>query len=415
MIARVCLLLALCVAAVSGARLPTRRELEALEAKELAQIKKHHADGATALPWSLAENATRQNMKPLIGIMTQPCHDCPGKSWLAAGFVKWLESAGARPVPIRFYASDGELARLFKSINGLVFPGGLTWLWLDAPYVIAARKLFNMAVEANDNGEVFPIHGTCLGFQLLHILVSNISRNDLLVDTNSTSHPTTLEWTDAADDSNMFRGMDASLRQKLASPDYNISLENHMYGLPPPFYKRWPILEEWYTALSTTVDRQGIEYISTMEGKNYPFFGTQWHPEKPPYEFGDNSVPHSMESIMVSQHLGHVFVDTARFSSHKPESLEEELAMVIYSYDATFSARFEVLDDDNYDGPDITYYFDKQEDGPHGPDDGDHYKNKLMIGRGPSRMADDGDDDPLAKQANSYAEYMTLRKASSSA
>jgi hypothetical protein len=25
------------------------------------------------------------------------------------------------------------------------------------------------------------IHGTCLGFQLLHILASNISRNDLLV------------------------------------------------------------------------------------------------------------------------------------------------------------------------------------------------------------------------------------------
>lgn len=35
--------------------------------------------------------------------------------------------------------------------------GGLTWLWLDAPYVITARKLFNMAVEANDNGDVFPV------------------------------------------------------------------------------------------------------------------------------------------------------------------------------------------------------------------------------------------------------------------
>ena len=75
-----------------------------------------------------------------------------GKSWIAAGFVKWLESAGARPVPIRyvhlvtmcvspsllvmlvkvflfvclcitrFYATDGELRRLFKSINGIIFP-----------------------------------------------------------------------------------------------------------------------------------------------------------------------------------------------------------------------------------------------------------------------------------------------------
>lgn len=37
------------------------------------------------------------------------------------------------------------------------------------------------AVAANDAGDVFPIHGTCLGFQLLHILASNVSRNDLLV------------------------------------------------------------------------------------------------------------------------------------------------------------------------------------------------------------------------------------------
>jgi gamma-glutamyl hydrolase len=38
------------------------------------------------------------------------------------------------------------------------------------------------------------IHGTCLGFQLLHILVSNVSRNDLLIETDSVSHPTTLLW-----------------------------------------------------------------------------------------------------------------------------------------------------------------------------------------------------------------------------
>eukprot|EP00879_Flechtneria_rotunda_P033306 GHRR01036874.1.p2 GENE.GHRR01036874.1~~GHRR01036874.1.p2 ORF type:complete len:104 (+),score=21.08 GHRR01036874.1:539-850(+) len=68
--------------------------------------------------------------------------------------------AGHNGVPSRrFYATDAELYRLFKSVNGLVFPGGLTWLWLDAPYVITARKLFNWAIEANDKGDVFPVSG----------------------------------------------------------------------------------------------------------------------------------------------------------------------------------------------------------------------------------------------------------------
>ena len=41
---------------------------------------------------------------------------------MGASYVKWVESAGGRVVPIRFYASDAELYRLFKSVNGLIFP-----------------------------------------------------------------------------------------------------------------------------------------------------------------------------------------------------------------------------------------------------------------------------------------------------
>ncbi|KXZ56974.1 hypothetical protein GPECTOR_1g88 [Gonium pectorale] len=316
-----------------------------------------------------SEPTKYKNTKPLIGVLTQPCHECPGKSYIAAGYVKWIEMGGGRAVPVRFYASDSELHRLFKSLNGLVFPGGLTWLWLDSPYVLAARKLFNWALQANDAGDVFPIHGTCLGFQLLHILASNISRNDLLVDTDSVAHPTTLEWTQHTNGSRLFKDLPADLYSKLADAKYNIALQNHMYGIPPSFYQRFPVLAKWYKPLSTTKDRNGTEYISTMEGIKYPFFGTQWHPEKPPYEFGMEEVPHSLDAIRVSQHLSNVFMEHARMSSHKPESKEEELAMQIYSTPPIFSARFEVMDEENYDGPDITYYFDQPDKPPHGPDD----------------------------------------------
>ena len=57
---------------------------------------------------------------------------------------------------------------------------------------------------------ILQIWGTCLGFQLLHILPSNISRNDLLVETDSVSLPGTLDWAPRAADSHMFGGMDVS-------------------------------------------------------------------------------------------------------------------------------------------------------------------------------------------------------------
>ena len=67
--------------------------------------------------------------------------------------------------------------------------GGLTDLWLDDPYVVAASKLVAWAEEANAAGEVYPVWGTCLGHQLLQILATNASFEELLVETDAVVRP----------------------------------------------------------------------------------------------------------------------------------------------------------------------------------------------------------------------------------
>jgi hypothetical protein len=67
--------------------------------------------------------------------------------------------------------------------------GGLTDLWLDDPYVVAASKLIAWAEEANAAGEVYPVWGTCLGHQLLQILATNASFEELLVETDAVVCP----------------------------------------------------------------------------------------------------------------------------------------------------------------------------------------------------------------------------------
>ena len=57
-------------------------------------------------------------------------------------------------------------------------------------------------------GHCLQIWGTCLGFQLLHLLPSNISRNVVLVDTDSVSHASTLNWAPGAESSRMFGGIE---------------------------------------------------------------------------------------------------------------------------------------------------------------------------------------------------------------
>ena len=70
---------------------------------------------------------------------------------------------------------------------------------------------------------------------------------------------------------------------------------------PPPSHFHFPLA---LTPPPPAFTRSnGVEYVSSAEHKTYPFSATQWHPEKPPYEFGMQEIPHSLDAILVSQHL----------------------------------------------------------------------------------------------------------------
>jgi gamma-glutamyl hydrolase len=50
------------------------------------------------------------NDRPIIGILSEPGDPAPeGYSYIAASYVKWVESAGARVIPIEFDLTDSEI------------------------------------------------------------------------------------------------------------------------------------------------------------------------------------------------------------------------------------------------------------------------------------------------------------------
>lgn len=56
----------------------------------------------------------------------------------------------------------------FATVHSVLFPGGASDLF-DSPYERTAKMFFNLAVKANKAGDVFPLWGTCLGFEFLSI------------------------------------------------------------------------------------------------------------------------------------------------------------------------------------------------------------------------------------------------------
>lgn len=92
--------------------------------------------------------------RPVIGILSVPlessgCSTVLGRavqpkdddatSCFDDVYVKWVEAAGARVVPIPYDSTTDELDHLFDSLNGLLFTGGGTDLSnLHVPYVVHA-------------------------------------------------------------------------------------------------------------------------------------------------------------------------------------------------------------------------------------------------------------------------------------
>lgn len=71
--------------------------------KSAARIQRPKADGGSD---------SVINERPIIGLLTQPGEPAPvGQSYVAASYVKWLESAGARVVPILYDMTEQEVRR----------------------------------------------------------------------------------------------------------------------------------------------------------------------------------------------------------------------------------------------------------------------------------------------------------------
>jgi len=274
---------------------------------------------------------------PIIGIFSQPTTskegDCGGNClYIAASYVKQLESAGARVVPINYNANEAELDAVFNSINGIFFTGG------SSAFPKSAQYMFDKVVAANQAGDYMPLWGTCMGFQWL---VLAASRDSNILDPKSGqmdayNYSIPLDFTKAAQDSKLFKDAPANVMDILAKQ--NVTMNNHHYGIWTEHFEQTTSLTSFFNVLSTNNDRLGSNFVSTIESIKYPIFGSQWHPEKNTYEWGKtNGIPneainHSPEAVLIAQYTSNFFVQQARKNNHKYPTPAAEEAALIYNY-----------------------------------------------------------------------------------
>jgi gamma-glutamyl hydrolase len=181
-------------------------------------------------------------------------------------YIDWFENKGVTVVPIPYDAPN--LDELFHMINGLVIPGGnMSYMMKNATFVANITQLFELALERD---EYFPIWGVCFGFEMLLFLVGGFTT---LGHYNSHGlYPITLRK------SRLFGSFPASYIQHLEKN--KSTFHNHKYGISVEEFESHLHLRRFYTISATSVDDAGKEFVCAIEGKHYPFYGVQFHPER---------------------------------------------------------------------------------------------------------------------------------------
>lgn len=90
----------------------------------------------------------------------------------------------------------------------MLFVGGAV-LFNESGYAKAGRYIYDIAKEMNDNGNYFPLWGTCLGFELLTYLSAN--GDEHRADCKSNNQALPLEFKEDFQSSRMFTNAPESI------------------------------------------------------------------------------------------------------------------------------------------------------------------------------------------------------------
>lgn len=281
------------------------------------------------------ETQEHLNDRPIIGILTQPTAlDAFHDSYIMGAYVKWIQQGGARVVPVYNTLGDKEILDLMDQLNGMILPGGKVRLVKkDGSLHYFTEKsilIMNKAKELNDKGIHFPIWGVCQGIQQMAVAEAPFYDTLKIRTADAYDFSTTIKFVSDPTESKLYRNAPRHLLTALERE--NITYNAHKDCIMPETFFNYVALRD-YTVIANCFDKSGVEYVSTIEHKKYPFFAVQSHPEKAAFvwiTFRD--IPHSRNAIEIGQYYANFFVNECRKNLSKFHDLEMEKKLQIENF-----------------------------------------------------------------------------------
>ncbi|XP_065361133.1 gamma-glutamyl hydrolase-like [Calliphora vicina] len=297
-----------------------------------------------------SSHQNNNNFTPVIGIL---CMDIAADlrksfgndyySYIAANYVKYLESAGGRVIPIWIKRPRSYYEDIMSKINGILLPGGAVYFDttkctedLRSDCVQSSKYIFEIAKDLCEKGKSFPLWGTCLGFQLMLTHSANLVdiRQHCLL--KQCSLPVNFESDEILASSKLFANIDKELKSRMASLSFGV--HNHRCCITKKDLCINEIDKQW-KVLACNKDDNGLEFITIVEHNSLPFYGFQIHPERLIFDnyVTNNKSHHCLECFELAQYFSKFFVHQCNLNGNRFNSKEEESRHSIYHFPIVLS------------------------------------------------------------------------------
>ena len=291
--------------------------------------------------------------KPVIGMygLVEPISDYEKytKEEIDGGFVRWLEASGAEVVVIHIWYTHEQIISLLNQINGVLFSAGPRRpLKYDEPWELKAKYIFDYA---KNNG--IPIWGTCLGMQMITKFMADDNKP---LDKYDNIGLKKVELTNLAKESNLLSLFKEKDYDNLNNSETSFHI--HKHGISPESFYSNKNLVENYDIIGYGYDKNGKKFVNIIESKKglkHKIFGTQFHPEKNPFERANwFKEKNPMDALRRSQLIIMKFIEETRNNGNNFINDDEKSKY-------TFINTYETLKVGTYDKSLNYYYFEKKD------------------------------------------------------
>ncbi|CAD7955505.1 unnamed protein product [Amoebophrya sp. A25] len=374
--------------------------------------------GTPTLSSGSEEGTVASTMSPRDGVI----ENARGSrtSYIAASYVKWLEAAGARPVPILYDWPKETLDVVLPQLSGILFAGGGADIDpIRSEYGRASLRIFEHAKQHR-----LPLWGTCLGFEQL-LSYSGLKSGDTsdtlipLIQVDAEKLLLPLSLASEAATTPVWTSLPKHAQETLMTKPVTVNMHVKGVAIPAPGARRTgesheaeeqgaaktgvdessnaveplsssdavsvsvsttsrtasDFLHDFWHVVATGQDRKNTSFVAMAEAKEFPFVAVQFHPEKnlfeyfEPYDKGNfelRGVHHTAEAFASMASLARYFVDNvvkSRFPSGvrmREEVYVSKLAFWLFSASASAVPRHGIMQEYFFDAKTLAFESNKE-------------------------------------------------------